>query len=112
MVFLPEPALVQHPVNPRHRLLQTTQQRFQEPFQPVGNIQRGLLAGFQCLVVTGAIFEDAGRHCIKSNGLVLTLGQGQVSDSTRQPSIAVIERMQGDEPEVRYASAYNGSSSG
>lgn len=105
-VPLPESALLQHPVNLSHRLLQASQQGFEELLKPVSDIQGGFLARLQSLVVPRAVLQDAGRHCIKTDGLMFALGQCQVSDSACQAAIAIVQWVQRDKPKVRYTRAY------
>jgi len=71
--------------------------------QPGGDIQRAFLARFEDAVIAGAVIEDARRHGVKADGLLFSLSQCQVSDGARKAAVAVIEGVQGDEPEVRNA---------
>ncbi|MNN60706.1 hypothetical protein D3C81_1759030 [compost metagenome] len=100
---LPEARLDQHTVDTSKGLLQALEQRCEEPLQPGGDIQRALLAGLQDAVIAGAVVEDARRHGVKADGLLFALSQCQVGDGARKATVAIIEGVQGNEPEVRNA---------
>ncbi|MOA20042.1 hypothetical protein D3C78_1404590 [compost metagenome] len=80
--------------------MQAVQQGGEEPLQPGGDVQPVFLAGFENAVVAGAVVEDARRHGVETYGLALALGQGEVGEGAGQAAVAVVERVQGDEPEV------------
>lgn len=42
----------------------------------------------------------AGRHCIETDCLWLCLGQGEIGQGASEAAVAVVEGMQGDEPEM------------
>ena len=100
---LPEARLDQHAVDTSEGLLQALEQRCEEPLQPGSDFQHALLAGFQDAVIADAVVEDARRHGVKTDGLLFALSQCQVGDGARKATVAVIEGVQGDEPEVRNA---------
>ncbi|MNH28406.1 hypothetical protein D3C79_885700 [compost metagenome] len=102
---LPEPGLGQYPVDVCQCLFEAAQQCGKEPGQPAGDIQVAFLAALQDLVIAGPVLEDAGGHGIEANGLALSLGQRQIGNRPGQPTIAIIERVQRDKPEVRNTGA-------
>lgn len=102
-VSLPEACLDQYAVDTSKGLLQALEQRREEPLQPCGDIQRALLARFQDAVIASAVIEDARRHGVKADGLLFALSQCQVGDGAGKATVAIIEGVQGDEPEVRNA---------
>lgn len=104
-VGLPEARFDQQPIDSSQGLLQALEQRCEEPLQPWGDVQRAFLARFQDAVVAGAVIEDARRHGVEADGLLFALGQCQISDCASEATVAVIERVQGYEPEVRNAGA-------
>ncbi len=55
-----------------------------------------------------AVLEDARGHGVEADGLLLALGQYQIGDGARKATIAVVEWMQGYEPEVCYAGPQKG----
>ncbi|MNT26085.1 hypothetical protein D3C72_1616370 [compost metagenome] len=99
-VRLPEAGFAQHPLDPRHGLLQAAQQGLEKPLQPFSDVQSGFLTVFQYAVIARAIFEDARRHGVKANRLGLALSQCKVGDGASQAAIAVIKRVKRDEPEM------------
>ena len=71
---------------------------FQEPNKPIADIQAAALGLFQDGVVTLALAQDLGGQAEESCRLTLVLGQRHVGDGAREPTVAVFERMPGDEP--------------
>src|SRR5450830_977396 len=102
-MLLPIPCLDQYPVDVGLGLLQAAQQSFQEPLQPRGDIQRVLLAGLEYFVIALPVFENARGHRIEPNRLLFALRQCQIGEGAGQATIAIIEWMQGHEPEMRNA---------
>ncbi|MNN92206.1 hypothetical protein D3C81_2104510 [compost metagenome] len=88
---MPEARFDQHAAYPCKGLLQALEQGCEEPLQPGGDIQRSFLAGFENVVIAGAVVEDARGHGIKTNGLLFVLGQRQVGDGASKAAVAVIE---------------------
>src|ERR1700712_1106032 len=102
---LPEPCLRQNPVDALDGLLKRMEQRLQKPDEPFSDVQASTLGRFQNPVVVLTAGEDARGHGIKADGLMFALSHGQISDYAGQTSVAIVERVQRHEPEMRNACA-------
>ncbi|MNL08323.1 hypothetical protein D3C87_1290400 [compost metagenome] len=65
------------------------------------DVQSGFLAAFEYAVIARPIVEDARGHGVKANRLSLALSQRKIGDGARQASVAIIEGVQRNEPEMR-----------
>ena len=97
---LPETRLAdylgQHGIRPAHGAREAAQ----EPLQPRGEVEVALLGRLQHIVVGFALALDLRRHAVEPLRTALGAGQCQVRDGPRDPSVAVLERMDGDEPKM------------
>ncbi|MNT61840.1 hypothetical protein D3C72_1995100 [compost metagenome] len=81
--------------------LNCAQQRIEKPRQPPGDVQRTLLRTLQDVIVGLALALDLRGQAVEPLGTAVRPGQQQVADGPGDAAIAVIERMQRDEPQVR-----------
>ena len=72
----------------------------QEPAQPGRDIECALLRGFELLVVFVTARHDRGTERVEANRRLFGLRQGAIGDRAGDTAIAVVERMQRDQPEV------------
>ena len=76
-------------------------QGFEEPGQPLGDIERLLLRSLQDVVIGLALLLDLRRQAVEALGAAIRTGQEQVAHSARDAAVAVVEWVQGDQPKVR-----------
>jgi len=72
----------------------------EKPLQPPRNIEIGLLRGLQNIVVGALLLLDLGRHAVEALRAVLRPRKRHVGNRARNAAIAIIERMNGKEPQV------------
>ena len=97
-VRLPEPRLGQHGLQRHLRALDRALEAAQEPFDPYRHVQRSLLALLQHIVVGRALLLDLRRQAVEPLRTAFRPGQHQVGDRPRDPTVAVIEGVNRDEP--------------
>lgn len=68
--------------------------------QPAGDVEQPFLGSFQATVIAAAVGKDAGRQCVEADRLRLRLGQGEIGECAGEAAIAVVERVQSDEPQM------------
>ena len=76
-----------------------------EPRQPLGDVQCPSLRRLQRPVITRSLPPDLRRYAIESPARSFHLRQSQIGDGAGDPAVAVIERVDGDEPQVRDGAA-------
>src|ERR1700730_17261084 len=97
---------------PKVRFLENNGERFlstiegaveaaQEPFHPGRYVEIALLRRFQYVVVGIAFEPDLSGHAVKALCALFRARERHISDSSRDASVAVLERMDGDEPQMR-----------
>src|SRR5436190_15524747 len=84
-------------VRPFERTIQTGE----EPLQPGGDIKIALLRFFQDLVVPVSLLTNLRRHAVEALRRILGACERHVGDGTRDAPVAVIEGMDGYEPQMR-----------
>lgn len=72
----------------------------QEPSQPRGHVQTAALGMLEDVVVSLPFPQKLGREAEQAHGLAFVPAEHHVGNSTCQATVAILERMQGDEPEV------------
>ena len=75
-------------------------QTSQEPAHPGRNAQRSFLRPLQDVVVGPALLPDLRRHAVEPLRAALRAREGQVGDGAGDTAVAVLEGVDGDEPEV------------
>jgi len=90
----------QHRVERVLRLVDGSMQRVEKPSEPLGDIKRRLLGALQDVVVRVALPLDLRRQTVEALGTSIGAGQEQVADRAGDAAIAIVERMQSDEPQV------------
>src|SRR5690606_18982206 len=99
----PEPGFRQHTLDTQQRLLQGFFQRIEEPLEPWGDIELTTLRSFKMVIVGIATRHDRRTQRIETHRLLLCLRQRTISHRTGHAPIAIVEGMQRDQPQVRYA---------
>ncbi len=75
-------------------------QRVEEPGEPLCHIQRLLLGTFQNVVVGLAFPLDLRRQAVETLGAAICAGKKQIANGACDTAVAVVERVQGDEPQM------------
>ena len=75
-------------------------ERVEEPGQPLGDVQRPLLGPLQDVVVSLAFALDLRRQTVEALRAALGACQQQVADGPGDTAIAIVERVQRDEPQM------------
>src|SRR5688572_10402208 len=97
---LPEPSLVQHEAESVVRPFDRTEQTTEKPFLPGCNVQTPFLGLLQHVVVVIALAANLRGHAVKALACAFCASERHVCNRARDPAVAVIERMDGDEPKV------------
>ena len=72
----------------------------QKPFHPGRNIEVAFLRRFQNVVVGVALLPDLRGHAVEALRAVFRAREGHIGDGARDASVAVIERVDGHEPQM------------
>ena len=75
---------------------------------PYGGVEIALLRGFQDVVVGVALQPDLRGHIVEAVRALFRTRERHVRDGARNAPVAVIERMDGDEPHMRQRRLQNG----
>ena len=75
-------------------------QAAEEPFHPGRDVHRPLLRLLQDVVIGVALLPDLRRHAVEALRAVFRARQSHVGDGARDAAVAVIERVDGHEPEM------------
>ena len=86
------------------RLINGAMQHIEKPNKPIGDIHGPLLRALQDLVVGLSLTLDLGRKTIESLWAAIGASQQQISNGPGDTTIAVIEWVQCDEPQVAKSS--------
>src|ERR1700716_750477 len=70
----------------------------QEPFHPGRYVEVALLRGLQYVVVRIAFESDLRGHAVEALGAFFRAGERHIGDGARNASVAVLKRVDGDEP--------------
>jgi hypothetical protein len=76
------------------------QQAPEEPLQPGGAIQITFLCCHQTIVILFALALNLGRQAVKALRGLFSARQRHVAHGTRDPSIAILKRMDSHKPQV------------
>ena len=87
-------------------------QTAEKPVHPGSDVHCPLLGSFQDVVIGGALLLDLGRHAVEALRTVFGACQSHIGDGPRQAAVAVVERMDGHQPEVRLACFQHGVNGG
>jgi len=82
------------------RLINGAMERVEEPGKPLGDVHRLLLGALQDLVVGLAFSLDLRRQTVETLRAAIGARQEQIADGPCDTAIAVVERMQRDEPQM------------
>ena len=82
-------------------LVDGAMQRGEEPREPFGDNQRCFLGVVQNVVVGLALALDLRRQAVEALGAAIRTGQEQIAERTCDAAVAIIERVQGDPPQMR-----------
>ena len=80
----------------------------EKPFQPYGDVEMALLRGFQDVVVGVALLPELRGHAVEALRALFRTRERHVRDGARHVPVAVIERMDGDESQMRQRRLQNG----
>jgi hypothetical protein len=97
---LPEACLGQDRAQQALGAVDRASQTPQEPAHPRGDVHRPRLRQLQDLVVILALLPDLGRQAVEPLRATLRAREGHVGDGARDAAVAVLERMEGHEPEM------------
>lgn len=96
----PEPRLGEHGGERSLRAVDGAAETGQQPLHPRSDVPLALLRVFQDVVIRGALLPDLRRHTVESLRAFFGARQGHIGDGPRQTAGTVVERMNGNEPEV------------
>jgi hypothetical protein len=82
------------------RLIDGAMEGIEKPCKPFGYIHRPLLRPLQDVVVGLALPLDLRRKAVEALWAAVGAGQQQVADGPGDTTVAVVERVQGDEPKM------------
>jgi len=102
--MLPETCLGQYGIERVLRLIDGAMERVEKPGEPLGDVHRPLLGPLQDVVVGLAFALDLRRQAVEALRATVGARQQQVADGPSDTPVAVVERVQGDEPQVTKAS--------
>ena len=77
-----------------------TVQAAEKPLHPCGNVERALLGLLQDAVIIVSFDLDLGGHAVEPFRALLRACKRQVGDCTGDSTVAIIERVDGHEPEM------------
>jgi len=103
VVLLPETRL---PKNNGESCLSTidrASEAAEEPFHPGRHVHRALLRALEDVVVVVPLASDLRGHAVEPLRAVLRSRQSEIGNCTREAAVAIVERMDCDEPEMREA---------
>ena len=96
----PEPGLPQH----RARIVSApSKARSRQPknqSQPGRDVEVAFLGRLEDVVVGVAFLPDLRRHAVEALRALLRARERHVGDRARDAAVAIVERMDGDEPEM------------
>src|SRR5690606_32720904 len=98
--MLPEPRLGQYHVERLLRLIDGAMQGVEEPDEPLGDVHGPLLGALQDVVVGLALPLDLRREAVEALRTAVGARKPQVADGPGDTAIAVVERVQGHEPQM------------
>ena len=79
-------------------------ERVEEPGEPLGDVQRPFLGLLKDVVVSLAFALDLRRQTVEALRAAVGACQQQITDGTGDTAIAIVERVQRDEPQMAEAS--------
>ena len=79
-------------------LIDGKMERVEEPGKPLGDIHRPLLGPLQDVVVGLALPLDLRRQAVEALRAAIGACQEQIADGASDTTVAVVERVQRDEP--------------
>jgi hypothetical protein len=97
---VPETRLDQHRIQRDLRLIDSAMERVEKPHQPLRHVHRALLRAFEDLVIRLALALDLRRETIEALRAAIGAREQQIADRPRDAAVTVVERMQGDEPQM------------
>src|SRR6202795_3155517 len=100
--------LDQHRVHRVLGVVHRTMERVEEPGEPRGHIERSELRALQDVVVTAAFRLDLSRQAVETLRTAIGAGEQQVAYRPGDTAVAVVERMQRNEPQMRQPRLENG----
>ena len=100
MQRLPEARLGDHARERRLCAVDRARQAAEKPLHPRRDVHRALLRLFEDAVVVAPLLPDLRRHAVEPLRAALRSRQRHIGNRPRDPSVAVVERMDRDEPEM------------
>ena len=97
----PEPGFPEHARQGRLRAVEGAVQAAEEPLHPRRDVEVALLGRFQDVVIVVPLQPDLGRHAVEAFRALLGARERQVGDRAGDAPVAVVERVDGHEPEMR-----------
>lgn len=98
---LPEPCLSHHGGERRLSAVEGAAQAGKEPLQPRRDVERTLLGSLQDVVVGVALLPDLRGHAVEALRAVLRARELPVGNRAGDAAVAVLERVDRDEPQMR-----------
>ena len=102
---LPEVGLAQHVGAYRFGPGDRARKAGEEPDQPAGHVEPAFLRAFEHPVIVGSFLANLARHAVEALSRILRLRQRLIGDRARDAAVAVLERVDRHEPEMREARA-------
>ena len=99
----PELRLVQDGRESPLRAFDRAEQAFEEPALPARDVEIAFLRALEDAVVLVALGPDLPRHAVEALADLFRARERHVGDRAGDPAVAVVERVNGHEPEMREA---------
>src|SRR5438445_1898963 len=96
----PEFGLAKHISECALRAIKRAIEATEEPLQPRRDIELTLLRCLQHVIIRTALVADLRGHAVKALRALVRSCERHISDRARSASVAVLERVDGDEPEM------------
>src|SRR5205823_314213 len=100
-MLLPKARLPEHAGQDTFRAIKGATKTRKEPLQPSCDFETVFLRRFQNVVIRFALLTDLRRHAVKALWALFGARKRHVGNGARDAPIAVIERVNGHEPQMR-----------
>jgi hypothetical protein len=104
----PKPRLVEYRTEQALRLGDRTLQAAEKPDQPIRDVEIALLSSFQVVVVGRSLQPDLRLHAVKPLRAAFGSREGEVRNRAGDATVAVLEWVDGDEPQKGNRCFYHG----
>src|ERR1700722_19592696 len=99
-MLLPEPRFLEHTRQDRLGSVKGAIETAKKPLQPWGDVEVILLRRFKDVVVGASLLPDLRRHAVEALRALFGTRERHVGDGARDTAIAIVERMDGEEPQM------------